>query len=346
MEQVGPGGFESVDQLEEALSEPTPGVVQTLADLEGDIIILGVGGKMGPTLARMARRASDEAGRDRRIIGVSRFSDAALRSKLEYWGIQTIRADLLDRDALASLPDCPNVVYMPGMKFGATGQEAMTWAMNTYLAGTACERYRASRVVAFSTGNVYGMVPIGSGGSREGDELRPDGEYAMSCLGRERMVEHMSRTHGTPAVLLRLNYAHEMRYGVMVDLARKVAAQEPIDVPMGHFNALWQGDANAMALQAFGLASSPPDVVNLAGPETLSVRRVAEEFGRLMDRPATFVGAEQPDALLSDAGRSHALFGYPRVAARRLMEWIAAWVSHGGESLGKPTHFDVRDGKF
>lgn len=346
MEHVGPEGFASTDQLEEALSEPSPGVIRTLADLDGDILVLGVGGKMGPTLARMARRASDEAGRDRRIVGVSRFSDAALRSKLEYWGIQTIRADLLDRDALASLPDCPNVVYMPGMKFGATGQEALTWAMNTHLAGLACERYRSSRIVAFSTGNVYGMVPVGSGGSREGDEPRPEGEYAMSCLGRERMVEHMSQVHGTRAVLLRLNYAHEMRYGVMVDLARKVAAEEPIDVTMGHFNALWQGDANAMALQALGLASSPPDVLNLAGPETLSVRRVAEELGKLMDRPVSIVGIEQPDALLSDAGRSHALFGYPRVTARRLMEWIAAWVLRGGESLGKPTHFEVRDGRF
>ncbi|HQK92059.1 MAG TPA: NAD-dependent epimerase/dehydratase family protein [Armatimonadota bacterium] len=346
MEHRQPEGFASIDQLEEALSEPSPGVVRTLAGLEGDILVLGVGGKMGPTLARMARRATDEAGRDRRIIGVSRFSDTALRSRLEYWGVQTIRADLLDRDALASLPDCPNVIYMPGMKFGATGQEALTWAMNTYLAGMVCERYRESRVVAFSTGNVYGMVPVASGGSREADELRPEGEYAMSCLGRERMVEHVSRAHGTRAVLLRLNYAHEMRYGVMVDLARKVVAQEPIDVTMGHFNALWQGDANAMALQALDLVSSPPEVLNLAGPETLSVRRVAEELGGLMDFAVTLVGTEQPDALLSDARRSHALFGYPRVTARRLMEWIAAWVSRGGESLDRPTHFEVRDGKF
>src|SRR5262249_55614018 len=233
-----------------------------------------------------------------------------------------------------------------GMKFGSTGQESLTWAMNCHLPALVAQRFRGSRLVAFSTGNVYGLTPVSWGGSREGDELRPVGEYAMSCLGRERMLEHFSRTDGPPAAILRLNYATEMRYGVLVDVAQRVWEGRPVSLAMGHLNALWQGDANAMALCAFAHVASPPFVVNLAGPETLSVRRVAEEFGRLLGRPVTFAGEEAADALLSNGQRGHQLYGYPRVAVRQLMEWVADWVRRGGASLGKPTHFEARDGRF
>jgi nucleoside-diphosphate-sugar epimerase len=235
---------------------------------------------------------------------------------------------------------------MTGMKFGSTGQEALTWAMNAYLPALVCQRFRRSRIVAFSTGNVYGLSPVALGGSVESDALRPVGEYAMSCVGRERMFEHFSRTLGIPIVLLRLNYATELRYGVLADVARRVWAGEPVDLAMGQLNALWQGDANAMTLAAFDHLASPPLVLNLAGPEQLSVRRVAEQFGALLGKPVTFQGAEAVDSLLSNGQRAQQLFGYPRVGPRQMVEWIAEWVRRGGASLGKPTHFEVRDGNF
>jgi nucleoside-diphosphate-sugar epimerase len=334
------------EQLDDLLSRPTPLAVQTVADLDGDLLLLGVGGKMGPTLARMARRASDEAGVRRRVIGASRFSDPTREAWLRAHGVEPIRCDLLDPDQLARLPDAANVVFMTGMKFGSTGQESLTWAMNAHLPALVAQRFRDSRLVAFSTGNVYGLSAVRLGGAREEDELRPAGEYAMSCLGRERLIEHFSRTLGTPAAILRLNYASEMRYGVLADVARRVWEGRPVPLAMGHFNALWQGDANAMALCSFAQVASPPFVVNLAGPETLSVRRVAEEFARLLGRPVTFDGEESPDALLSNGQLGHRLYGYPRVSARRMLEWVADWVRRGGATLGKPTHYEARDGRF
>jgi nucleoside-diphosphate-sugar epimerase len=339
-------GIESVERLEDMLSEPTAGVVDTLGRLAGDLVVLGAGGKMGPTLARMARRASDAAGVRRRVIGVSRFSEAGEREKLERHGVETVRCDLLDPGPLDALPEAANVVFMTGMKFGSTGQEAQTWAMNCYLPGMVCQKYRQSRIVAFSTGNVYGLTPVALGGSVESDPLRPVGDYAQSCVGRERILEHFSRTLGIPMAVLRLNYATEMRYGVLVDVALKVHAGEPIDLAMGHLNALWQADANAMALRAFDHLASPPFVVNLAGPELLSVRRVAEEFGRLLERPPRVQGSESPDAVLSNGQAGHRLFGYPRVPAQQMLVWIADWVRRGGPTLGKPTHYEVRDGQF
>jgi nucleoside-diphosphate-sugar epimerase len=335
-----------VAHLEELLSEPTAAVIDTLARLDGDLILLGVGGKMGPTLARMARRASDAAGVRRRVIGVSRFSSAEQEAALRAHGVETVRCDLLDPDQLADLPDAANVVYMTGMKFGATGQEALTWAMNCWLPGLVARKYRHSRLVAFSTGNVYPLTPIHLGGSLESDPPAPVGEYAMSCLGRERMFEHGSRTFGTPAALLRLNYAAELRTGVLLDLALRVRQGEAVDLAMGCLNAIWQADANAMALCALAHVASPPFVVNLAGPETLSVRRVAEQFGRLLDRPVTFRGTEAADALLSNGQLGHRLFGYPRVGAGQMIEWVADWLRHDGPTLQKPTHFEVRDGRF
>jgi nucleoside-diphosphate-sugar epimerase len=235
---------------------------------------------------------------------------------------------------------------MAGMKFGTTGQQARTWAMNSYLPGMVAQKFRRSRIAAFSTGNFYPLVPVTGGGSVETDEPAPVGEYAMSCLGRERILEHFSRVHQVPMAIIRLNYAVEMRYGVLLDMARKVWAGEPIDVTMGNLNAIWQADANAMTLQAFDHVGTPPRVFNVTGPETLSVRRVCEEYGRLMGKPVRFTGAEAPTALLNNAQLSHRLFGYPRVPVQQVIAWTADWVMRGGESLGKPTHFETRDGKF
>jgi nucleoside-diphosphate-sugar epimerase len=336
----------TVDELEDRLSEPMPGAIEVLARLDGDLMVLGAGGKMGPSLARMARRAFDAAGVRRRVLAVSRFGDGRAEAFLRAHGVEPIRCDLLDPDQLRRLPDVPNVVFMTGRKFGSTGQEALTWAMNAYLPGMVCRKFRQSRIVAFSTGNVYGLTPVALGGSVEDDVPRPAGEYAMSALGRERIFEYFSRQCGIPLVLLRLNYATELRYGVLVDVARRVFAQEPIDLAMGHLNALWQGDANAAALQAFTLTTSPPRVLNIAGPELLSVRRLAEQFGRLLGKTIVYRGSESAEAFLSNAQAAHRLFGYPRVSAAQLVEWIAAWVRAGGENLGKPTHFEVRDGGY
>ncbi len=342
---IAVGPIQTVEQLDDLLSEPTPGVVATLGRLEGDLLILGVVGKMGPTLARMARRASEMAGVRRRVIGVARFS-AGGEARLRECGIETVRADLLDPAQLVRLPEAPNVVYMAGMKFGTTGQEALTWAMNSLLPALVCQRFRSSRIVAFSTGNVYGLAPVVLGGSVESDPLQPAGDYAMSCVGRERVFEHFSRTLNIPLALLRLNYAVELRYGVLVDLAQRVWAGQAIDLTMGNFNVIWQGDANAVTLQAFDHVASPPFVVNVTGPELLSVRRIAEEFGRLFGKEVAFHGQEAGDALLSNAQRGHGLFGYPRVGVRQMVSWVADWVRRGGPTLGKPTHFETRDGKF
>jgi nucleoside-diphosphate-sugar epimerase len=333
-------------QLEDLLSTPTDRAVETLARLEGDLVLLGVAGKMGPTLARMARCATTVAGMHRRIYGVARFTDAALEERLRAWDIEPIRCDLLDTDQVWHLPEAALVVYLVGRKFGSTGKEDLTWAVNTYLPGVLSQRYRHSRLVAFSTGNVYDLVPTHGGGAREQDPLAPRGEYAQSCLGRERIFEHFSRALQIPMALLRLNYACELRYGVLVDIAQRVLAGLPVDLSMGNVNVIWQGDANAMALCAFAHAASPPFVVNLVGPEQLSVRQIAEAFGERLGVEPLFVGVESATALLSNGQRGHRLFGYPRVPAGRMIEWIADWLKQGGDTLGKPTHFQVRDGKF
>jgi nucleoside-diphosphate-sugar epimerase len=341
-----PDSIPSVEVLDDLLSEPSAAAIQAVSRLDGDILVLGAAGKMGPTLARMAVRAAAAAGVRRRVIGVARFSDPTVRARLEQAGVETVRCDLLDEGQLAALPDAPNVVYMPAMKFGSTGQEPRTWAMNTLLAGDCARKYRGSRIVAFSTGNVYGLTPVAGGGSREADPPRPAGEYAMSCVGRERLIEHVSRAHGTRCAIIRLNYAAELRYGVLADLARRVWAGETIDLAMGHFNVIWQADANAMTLAAFDHVTSPPFVLNVAGPETLSVRAVCERFGELTGKPPRFTGNEAADALLSNGQLGHRLFGYPRVSADRLIVGVAGWVMAGGPDLGKPTHFEARDGVF
>lgn len=328
------------------MSEPTPETVEAMASLDGDLVILGVGGKMGPTLARMAKRASDMAGVSRRIIGVSRFSTPKLRHKLNSWGIETHQCDLLDSKSYPQLPDAPNVVYMAGMKFGSTGQQSLTWAMNTYLPAPISQRYRQSRIAVFSTGNVYGLSPVAGGGSREHDPPHPVGEYALSCLGRERIFEHFSRTENTKMSVLRLYYAIELRYGVLMDLAQLVLAGNPVPLAMGHFSAIWQGDAAAMSLRSLLYVSTPPLVLNLAGPELLSVRHVADELASLMNKPVRYEGVEGADALICDSQKAIDLFGYPRIGVCQMMRWVADWAVRGGETLSKPTHFENRAGDF
>ncbi len=341
-----PDTIQNLEQLEDSLSEPTPEVVRALGQLEGDLLVLGVAGKMGPSLARMARRASDLAGVPRRIIGVARFSSTSLKAELQRRGVETIRCDLLDEEAVQQLPEVPNVLYLAGMKFGATGQESLTWAMNTHLPAIVCRKFARSRIVAFSTGNVYGLGPAAGGGSLETDVPAPVGEYAMSCLGRERVVEHFSRTRGTQAVLVRLNYACDLRYGVLVDLAQRVLGGAPIDLGMSWFNTIWQGDANAMTWRCFDHVATPPLVLNLTGPELLNVRDTCEQLGKLLGRQPVFAGTESSTALLSNARRAFGLFGPPRVSADRLLAWVAAWLRQGGPTLNKPTHFEARDGRF
>lgn len=337
---------ETEAQLDDLLTEPTDEIVQTLAKVGGDLLILGVGGKMGPTLARLARRAIKHGGLPGRVIGVSRFSEKAAERQLREVGVETISCDLLEDGALDRLPDAPNVVFMAGRKFGSTGAEDLTWAMNTYLPGQVAHRYRASRLVVFSTGNVYPLVSVTSGGATETHPVGPIGEYAQSCLGRERMIEYVSRRHGTLATIVRLNYAIDLRYGILYDVASRVWRSEPVEVTMGNVNVIWQGDANRAVLRSFGICASPPRLLNLTGPETVSIRQLATRFGELLERTPTFVGEEAATGLLSNAGQSNALFGYPRVSLDTMIRWVAHWVMQGGRALGKPTHFETRDGKF
>jgi nucleoside-diphosphate-sugar epimerase len=339
-----PASIRDTDQLDDLLSEPTPQVLDAFRTVSGDLMILGVGGKMGPTLARMAQRAAGDE--SRRIIGVSRFSDTGLRRKLDTWGIETIACDLLDESDVGNLPDAPNVVCMTGMKFGAGGQQPLTWAMNTYLPTVVCRRYPESRIMAFSTGNVYPLVPVESGGSVESDEPQPIGEYAMSTLGRERMYEYFSQRNGTPISIVRLNYACELRYGVLVDLARQVYDGKTVDVSMGHVNVIWQGDANAQALCSLVDSASPAFVVNVAGSDVLRIRDVCERFGELLGKSVQFTGTEASDALLNNGTMARSRYGEQQVSSDQLIRWIADWIERGGESLGKPTHFETRDGKF
>ncbi|HWE36960.1 MAG TPA: NAD(P)-dependent oxidoreductase [Isosphaeraceae bacterium] len=336
----------TIDALDDLLSEPPVPVVESLGRIEGDILVLGVAGKMGPSLARMAKRASEEAGVRRRVIGVARFGAPEDEGRFQEFGVETIRCDLLQPGALEALPDAPNVVFLAGRKFGSTGDEPRTWAVNALLPGLVARRFRASRIVALSTGNVYGLIPQGRGGSREDDPLDPRGEYAMSCVGRERILSFSSATLGTPMAILRLNYAVEMRYGVLVDLARRILDGLPIDLTTGHFNAIWQGDAAAIALRALEHVAKPPLVLNVTGPEVLSVRDVADRLGVLLGRQVAFEGMESGEALLSDSGRCRELFGPPLVPLDRVLRWTADWLLRGGPTFDKPTHFEVRDGRF
>ncbi|HVX13578.1 MAG TPA: NAD(P)-dependent oxidoreductase [Pirellulales bacterium] len=332
-------------QLEELLSRPSAPLIEMFARSPGDIVVLGASGKMGPSLARMAKRASDAAATVRRVIGVARFSSGG-EQELRSHGIETVRCDLLDEEQVARLPDAAHVVFMAGRKFGSTGGEPLTWAMNAWLPTLVCRRYRSSRIVFFSTGNVYGLTPVAGNGSRETDVPQPVGEYAMSCLARERLVEYLGGQYGTPTAIVRLNYACDLRYGVLVDLAQKLIRGEPIDLSMGRFNTIWQGDANCLALRALAHTASPPWIVNVTGRDVLNVRDVCQRLGHLLDRPARFVGREGPTALLSDASLADDCFGPPPVGSDELIEAVARWVRRRGRTLGKPTHFESRSGEF
>jgi nucleoside-diphosphate-sugar epimerase len=279
-------------------------------------------------------------------MAVSRWSSSDVRRRLEEVGVETLSADLLDHDAVMKLPDAPNVIFMAGQKFGTTGAPEMTWGMNTLVPAYCADRYRASRIVAFSTGNVYALTPVESGGSQETDALAPVGEYAASCVGRERMFELASRTHGTRVALLRLNYAIDLRYGVLVDLAVKVFRSEPVSVDMGYVNVIWQGDANRVALESLPLASAPPFVLNLTGRETLSVRELATWFGKRFGKLPRFAGSERSDALLSNTSRLSSSFAPATVTVDEMRTRVADWVERGGSLLGKPTSFETRDGRF
>lgn len=336
----------TVQELEERLASPSAALIEELSQLDGNIMLLGVGGKMGPSLARLAVNAIRQAGLDKKVIGVSRFSNKELRRELEEAGVEIISADLSDDKALQALPETKNILYMAGNKFGTTGNEHFTWMMNAYLPGRVAERFRNSRMVVFSTGNVYPFTPVSQGGATERTSPNANGEYGQSCLGRERIFEHFSHKNGTPMFIYRLNYAIDLRYGVLLELARSVREGLAIDITMGHANVIWQGDANEIALRALLRCSSPPNVMNITGPETLSLRWAANEFGRKLGIEPIFTGEEAPTALLSNAAKAAATFGYPRVSLAEMIDWIGDWVGQGGETWNKPTHFQEREGKY
>ncbi|WP_339320683.1 NAD-dependent epimerase/dehydratase family protein [Paenibacillus sp. FSL R10-2734] len=336
----------TVQELEDRLASPSAALLEELAQLDGDIMLLGVGGKMGPSLARLAVNAIRQAGLDKKVIGVSRFSNNELRRELEEASVEIISADLSDDKALQALPETQNILYMAGNKFGTTGNEHFTWMMNAYLPGRVAERFRNSRIVVFSTGNVYPFTPVSQGGATERTSPNANGEYGQSCLGRERVFEHFSHKNGTPMFIYRLNYAIDLRYGVLLELAKSVRDGLPIDITMGHANVIWQGDANEIALRALLRCSSPPNVMNITGPETLSLRWAANEFGRKLGIEPIFTGEEAPTALLSNAAKAAATFGYPRVSLAEMIDWISDWVGQGGETWNKPTHFQEREGKY
>ena len=335
-----------LELLERELLKPSEALVADMHDLEGDIILLGVGGKMGPSMARLAKQAADQAGIQKRIIGVSRFSDPQTRAELEAEGIETVAADLLNEDHLAALPEAANVLYLAGNKFGTTGKEAFTWAMNAYLPGRVAERYKNSRIVAFSTGNVYPFAQVTSGGLSEDHPAAPVGEYGQSCLGRERIFQYFAQKYEIPTLIYRLNYAIDLRYGVLLEIAKSVNEQRPIDLTTGMVNVIWQGDANEIALRALHHCDVPARILNVTGTESVSVRWLAGQFGLLLGKEPLFNGQEQPTALLSNASEAHRLFGYPRVTLRQMIALTVTWLQGGGKTLSKPTHYQERNGKF
>lgn len=338
--------IQSEEDLDQILTTPSPALVNFIHTITNPLLILGAGGKMGPTLAVLAQRAAVAANHPLKIIAASRFSDPHSRSWLEQHGIKTLSLDLLNRDSLQHLPDTTNVLYLTGLKFGTSENPSLTWAVNTLIPAHVSERFPAARIVALSTGNVYPLVPITSGGATEDHPCTPIGEYANAAVARERVFEYFSRKNGTPVALLRLNYAVELRYGVLVDIARKVWNHEPIDLSNGYFNCIWQGDANDMILRSLPLASTPATAWNLTGPACLSVREIAERFAQFLNRNVRFTGTESDTALLSNPARLCTKLGPPPTSLEPILTWIAHWIKINGRTFNKPTHFEVRDGSY
>ena len=338
--------IQTEEQLDEFMTRPSPALIEFFRTLPGPLVVLGAGGKMGPTLAVLARRAATAAGSRLDVIAVSRFSDNCARTWLEAQGVRTIACDLLDETAVASLPDAPNVVYLVGTKFGTTQHPARTWVTNSLVPAYVARRYRGARIAALSTGNVYPLTPVQGGGSRETDPLTPLGEYANACVARERILEYFSEQLLMPVTLLRLYYALDLRYGVLVDIATQIYREEPLDVRMGYLNCIWQGDANEMVLRALAVAAVPARALNLAWPEILSVREVGRQLARRMGKPLTIVGEEAPTAYLCNTGELNRLLGTPATPLEVVLRWTAQWVERGGRTLEKPTHFEVRDGRY
>jgi nucleoside-diphosphate-sugar epimerase len=337
-----PDHFRDVDHLEEVMTTPSEALLADFEKRLGDLIVLGVGGKIGPTLARLAKRAAP----GKRVVGVARFSEKGLREQLAGWGIECIEADLLDRVQVEALPKLPNVVFMAGRKFGSSGSADLTWAMNAHVPALVAEAFAGSRIVAYSSGCVYPYVDVRNGGATESTPaVPPPGVYAYSCVAREAMFQYFSRLHQTPGRIIRLNYAIDMRYGVLSDIAARVHTGTPLDLTMGHVNVIWQGDANEFVLRALNHCTVPSSPLNVSGPQ-ISVRWLAEQFGQRLGKPPVFTGAEAPDAWLVDTSESIRLFGAPRVPLTRMIDWTADWVGRGLPSLGKDTHFDTRDGAF
>jgi nucleoside-diphosphate-sugar epimerase len=337
-----PDSFRDVDHLEDVMTTPSAALTADLTRVPGDLIILGVGGKIGPTLARLAKRAAP----NKRVVGVARFSEEGLREQLTRWGIECIAADLLDRAQVQAVPKLPNVVFMAGRKFGSAGAEDLTWAMNSHVPALVAECYAGSRIVAYSSGCVYPYVDVKRGGATEATPtVPPAGIYAYSCVAREAMFHYFSRAHQTPGRIIRLNYAIDMRYGVLFDIATRVHAGKPLNLTMGHVNVIWQGDANEFVLRAFNHCTVPTSPLNVSGAP-ISVRWLAEQFGQRVGRKPVFQGTEAPDAWVINTAESVRLFGPPSVPIDRMIDWTADWVMRGMPSLGKDTHFDTRDGTF
>ncbi|WP_207399374.1 NAD-dependent epimerase/dehydratase family protein [Bremerella alba] len=334
------------DQLDHWLTTPSEALIRFMGTLRGNLLILGAGGKMGPTLAARAQFAAAKAQADLRVIAASRFSDNRSKQWLNANGVQTETVDLLDRKSIEQLPDADNVIFLVGSKFGTSANPSQTWMANTIVPANALERYPNARFVALSTGNVYPFSPTESGGSCVTDPVGPIGEYAQAALGRERVFQHYSVANETKTVLVRLNYAVDLRYGVLVDIATKVQAGTPIDLTCGYLNCIWQGDANDIIIRSLELADSPPRLINLTGEDTLSVRRIAEDFGQRLNRKVTFVGEESSNALLSNASETSRLLGSPNTSIDTILQQTANWVTREGRLLNKPTHFEVRDGVF
>ena len=301
---------------------------------------------MGPALARLAKQAVDKAGIQKKVIAASRFSEPGLQEELNALGIETIAVDLLEDDQLNSLPDVPNVLYLAGQKFGTTGKESFTWAMNAFLPGQVARKYRRSRIVVFSTGNVYPLSPVRAGGLTENQQPSPIGEYAQSCLARERIFQYFSEKNNTPVFIYRLNYANDVSYGVILELAKSVKEEKPVDLRMGFVNLIWQGDANEIAIRALHHCTTPAKIVNITGCETVSVKWLATQLGLLLNKTPRFINEEEPTALLSNAAESTRLFGKPKVELTQMIELIARWIEQGGKTINKPTHFQEREGQF